>query len=287
MWKIIIGVVIWGISVPAGAVDFLGVELCRDSVSTSVSLPTDSPLKIQSVEIGKHGALVMLLEGRGGGTLDRVDDLMTGYTGSRGSGDSKQLQWSGNGLTGVAQLLKNGQVALVVSSTDDCTRADAGIQEPQSISAAATPAPLADGAAIRSSEVPATPTRATHDGGLAASTAAIAAASALPQEDPLPARTDVALTEGFQLRGNLEHHVAVDGWIDVMGVVTNNTGSDYRLATFDLAFFDETGDLICVDTISVTQLKGGRSRAFRDSMECPEYEADSVASSELQFAGGY
>ena len=95
MWRLIIGVVVLGISAQAGAVDFLGVELCRDSVSTSVSLPTDSPLRIQSVEIGKHGALVMLLEGRGGGTLDRVDDLMAQHTGSPGSGDSKQLQFAG------------------------------------------------------------------------------------------------------------------------------------------------------------------------------------------------
>ncbi len=285
MWKVVIGIVALGISVQAAAVEFLGINLCNNTVDTSVRLPPDSPLVIQSVEIGKHGALVMLLEGGGAGALDRVDDVMSRYTGSRGSGDSRQLQWSGNTLTAVAELLKKGQVALVVKSGDPCGSAGATDQEPPSAAPSEAVNPVAEAAPAEPHETQAAPTVATPDGGLAAATAAVASASPGSLEDPNPESETPA--EAFELDGDLDHAPAVDGWVDVMGVVNNNTGTDYRLATFDVAFFDEAGDLICVDTISVTQLKGGRSRAFRDSIECPGYEAESVARSELQFAGGY
>ena len=91
----------------------------------------------------------------------------------------------------------------------------------------------------------------------------------------------------FEIIGVISHEAADPPWVDVMGVVANHTITGYKLATFDLSFFDANGELICVDTISVTQFKSGRSRAFRDSIECPNYGADLVASSNLQFAGGY
>jgi ABC-type enterobactin transport system permease subunit len=45
---------------PCGAVEFLGVELCKGSVDTSVVLPVGSPLSLESAEIGRHGGLLML-----------------------------------------------------------------------------------------------------------------------------------------------------------------------------------------------------------------------------------
>ena len=73
----------------------------------------------------------------------------------------------------------------------------------------------------------------------------------------------------------------------VMGVVANLSEISYRLASFDLSFLDADGKLICVDTISVSVLKAGQERAFRDSIRCPGYAAGTVASHQLQFAGGY
>lgn len=92
---------------------------------------------------------------------------------------------------------------------------------------------------------------------------------------------------GFMLEGALQHASFDDDWVDVMGVVVNNTVEGYNLATFDLSLWDAAGQLICVDTISVSVLKGGQHRAFRDSIQCPGYSAETVARTELQFAGGH
>jgi len=72
----------------------------------------------------------------------------------------------------------------------------------------------------------------------------------------------------------------------VMGVVVNDSGTDYKVANFDLSFYDTAGDLVCVDAISVSELRDGQERAFRDSIRCSEYEAGTVATWKLQFAGG-
>ncbi len=121
MGRFVIGtVIVFAFVLPAAGADFLGATLCTKSVNTSVSLPDDSPLTLLSVEVGKHGALVMLLEGKPSRILDDVDDLMTELTGNRGTGTSQQLQWSGNSFTGFGKIIRKGNVALVVSSSDEC-----------------------------------------------------------------------------------------------------------------------------------------------------------------------
>ncbi len=108
---------------------------------------------------------------------------------------------------------------------------------------------------------------------------------ALPTEETETAPAEEA--GGLRLEGSLKYSPAGDGWVDVMGVVANPTGDSYRLATFDVAFFDASDALICVDTISVSQLQVGRKRAFRDSIQCPDFAVDSVARTTFEFAGGY
>ena len=49
------------LALPAQGVEFLGVELCKGSVETSVVLPVGSPLSLESAEIGRYGDLLMLL----------------------------------------------------------------------------------------------------------------------------------------------------------------------------------------------------------------------------------
>ena len=91
----------------------------------------------------------------------------------------------------------------------------------------------------------------------------------------------------FHLKGKLKHAAAEDGWVDVMGVVVNNSGTAYAVASFDLSFYDGAGELICVDTISVNQLKDDQQRAFRGAIRCKDYVAEDVTSWKLQFAGGH
>ena len=89
---------------PAHAGEFLGIELCQDSKTTAVVLPPDSQLILESVEIGKHGGLVMLLKAEDGDVLDHIDNLMSRYTGSRGTGDRKTLQWAGREITNTSRM---------------------------------------------------------------------------------------------------------------------------------------------------------------------------------------
>ena len=266
---------------PTSAVDFLGATLCTHSVNTSVSFPDDSPLTLLSVEVGKHGALVMLLEGKPSRLFDDVDDLMADLTGSRGVGTTQQLQWSGNSLTGYAKIIRKGNVALVVSTSDDCA------PEPET---AVAVAPLAAVETATSPEPdPAVPEPGEVGGDTAVAATAVAAtgvaAVLLPTEVPETPPADETVALG--LEGMLKHSPTGDGWVDVMGVVVNPTEDSYRLATFDVAFFNASDELICVDTISVSQLQVGRTRAFRDSMRCPDYTAGSVARISFEFAGGY
>ena len=46
---------------------------------------------------------------------------METYTGSRGTGDEKRLEWSGRQITAFAQVIKQGYVALAVTAAEDCS----------------------------------------------------------------------------------------------------------------------------------------------------------------------
>ncbi len=261
-------------SAPCGAVEFLGVELCKGSVDTSVVLPVGSPLSLESAEIGRHGGLLMLLTISDGDILDQVDDLMMTYTGNRGTGSEEKLQWSGNEITAYAQIIKKGYAALAVSTTDDC-RAAEPVPDAET---AAGEAPAPDVAAATADET-ATAT------GAAVATGAAAVAAAAPAPAP-PATPEPTQSDEFELKGRLKHAAAEDDWVDVMGIVVNNSGSSYTVATFDLSLYDAAGELICVDAISVSELRDGQERAFRDSIRCADYAPDAVVSWRIQYAGG-
>ncbi len=261
-------------SAPCGAVEFLGVELCKGSVDTSVVLPVGSPLSLESAEIGRHGGLLMLLTISEGDILDHIDDLMETYTGNRGTGSEEKLQWAGNEITAFAQIIKKGYAALAVSTTDDC-RAAEPVPEAET---AAEEAPAPDAA------TPMTDETETAVGAAVATGAAVEAAAA---SAPAPAATrEPTPTEEFELKGRLKHAAAEDDWVDVMGIVVNNSGSSFAVANFDLSLYDEAGELICVDVISVSELRDGQERAFRDSVRCADYEPNAVAGWKLQYAGG-
>ena len=254
---------------PCGAVEFLGVDLCKGSVDTSVVLPVGSPLALESAEIGRHGGLLMLLTISEGDILNQIDDLMATYTGDRGTGSEEKLQWAGNEITAYAQIIKKGYAALAVSTTDDCRAAEPA---PDAETAAEDPPVVPDSAAPMADE---TETAA----GVAVATSAVPAAAP-------PAAPEPMAIEEFELKGRLKHAAAEAGQIDVMGIVVNNSGSSYSLANFDLSLYDAAGELICVDTISVSELKDGQERAFRDSIRCADYAPDAVAGWKLQYAGG-
>ncbi len=281
-------------ALPGNAVEFLGVELCKGSVDTSVVLPVGSPLSLESTEIGRHGGLLMLLKADNGDVMDHIDNLMAFYTDSRGTGDSKKLQWTGNGITAYAQLIKKGFAALAVSTEDNCDGEDAAtIMGGEGASEeAATVAPEAvigtSGAIAAQPEL--------NSGGDPAPVAEIStpepeAAAAVVEAAPVPMPVPVpvpapAPVEDFVLKGKLKHSHAEEMWVDVMGVVVNNSGSGYHIANFDLSLYDGSGDLICVDAISVSQLRDGQERAFRDSIRCEDYNESLVVNWKLQFAGG-
>ncbi len=261
-------------SAPCGAVEFLGVELCKGSVDTSVVLPVGSPLSLESTEIGRHGGLLMLLTISEGDILDHIDDLMETYTGNRGTGSEEKLQWAGNEITAFAQIIKKGYAALAVSTTDDC-RAAEPVPEAET---AAEEAPAPDAA------TPMTDETETAVGAAVATGAAVEAA-AVPAPAP-PAAPEPTPIEEFELKGRLKHAAAEDDWVDVMGIVVNNSGSSFAVANFDLSLYDEAGELICVDVISVSELRDGQERAFRDSIRCADYAPNAVAGWKLQYAGG-
>lgn len=259
------------VAVPLAAVDFLGVEVCRGSVDTSVVLPPGSPLELEGAEIGSNGGLLMLLTTDSGRVMDQIDDLMTDLTGQRGTGDDQTLEWSNGSLTAVAQLLATRHAALAVSSPDPC------------------------GGEAATADTASSPPTPESTSPIAASAASAAAADAVVNEiRPAPAATPAAggslETPGpppdYEVIGSISHQRADATWVDVMGVVANHTSIDYRLASFDLSLYDADGRLICVDTVSVSVLKAGQRRAFRDAIRCPDYDPDTVARVELQFAGG-
>lgn len=281
---------------PSAAVDFLGVELCEGSVDTAVVLPVGSPLTLESSEIGRHGGLLLLFTTENGDIMDHIDNLMAAFTDTRGTGDAKKLQWTGNQITAYAQLIKKGYAALAVSTTDPCRPVE--------------PAPVAETTDTMTSPETAAETDVEETQKGAAESAAIAAAAVAPDDDEQTPSADeatemaVAATVGdgdeattpapepestaqFSLKGKLKHTAAEDGWVDVMGVVVNTSGDTYAVASFDLSLYDGSGDLICVDTISVNQLRDKQERAFRASIRCADYDAAAVASWKLQFAGAH
>jgi hypothetical protein len=261
-------------SAPCGAVEFLGVELCKGSVDTSVVLPVGSPLSLESAEIGRHGGLLMLLTISEGDILDHIDDLMETYTGGRGTGSEEKLQWAGNEITAYAQIIKKGYAALAVSTTDDCRAAEPAPEA----ETAAEEAPAPDAA------TPMTDETETAIGAAVATGAAVEAA-AVPAPAP-PAAPEPTPIEEFELKGRLKHAAAEDDWVDVMGIVVNNSGSSFAVANFDLSLYDAAGELICVDAILVSELRDGQERAFRDSIRCADYAPNAVAGWKLQYAGG-
>lgn len=265
---------------PAIAIDFLGVELCKGSTDTAVDLPIGSSLVLESVEIGDHGGLVMLLSARSGKVMGHVDDLMTGLTGARGEGDGETLEWSGGRLTGVAQKVAKKYAALAVASSDECPGGSpAPVPAPVPAPAAAPPEPSPPAKSENASTSP-------EPVPMPAAAAAVVAAAASSSPPPPVAEPAAAAPPDFTLVGSLAHSAADQTWVDVMGVVANHTNTGYKLATFDVSFFGASGELICVDTISVSVLKAGQERAFRDAIRCPDYNHDAVAEAKFQFAGG-
>jgi len=272
MRQIIIAVILTLVAgAPAGAVDFLGVELCAEPVSTRVILPAESPLSLESAEVGRHDGLILLLHSKKGKVLDQVDDLMFSFTGSSGTGDEQRLEWTGHQITAFAQVIKKGYVALAVTAAKDCTT------EPEAVPAAA---------AVEIEPTPAakpTPETTVPEDTVPAVAAAVVATEVEEAPD-VNVKTEVA---DFELEGRLKHSMAEDGWVDVMGVVVNSSGASYTVASFDLSLYDGEGELICVDIISVNQLREGQERAFRGAIRCADYVADEVASWKLQFSGGH
>ena len=262
------------LALPAQGVEFLGVELCKGSVETSVVLPVGSPLSLESAEIGRYGDLLMLLTAPNTEVLNLIDDLIATYTGNRGTGSEEKLQWSGNGITAYAQIIKKGYAALAVSTTDDCRAAE---PSPDAETEAEN-APVPDVAAATADEI-------DTAAGAAVTTGAAVGAAAAPAPEP-PATREPTPFEEFELKGRLKHAAGEDGWVDVMGVVVNHSGAAYKMVNFDLSLYDATGELICVDAISVSELRDGQERAFRDSIRCADYAPDAVAGWKLQYAGG-
>ncbi len=258
-------------SLPAAAIDFLGVELCKGATDTAVDLPIASSLVLESVEIGDNGGLVMLLSARSGNAMDHVDDLMTGLTGERGKGDGDSLEWTNGRLTGVAQRVAKKYAALAVASTDECSG-----NEP-------VPVPLPVPASADAPRPTDVENLMQSPDSVPVAAAAVAAAGQASPVEPVSAAPAPA---EFELIGALSHEPADQTWVDVMGVVANHTDTGYKLATFDLSFFAADGSLICVDTISVSVLKPGQERAFRDAIRCPGYNREIVTETKLQFAGG-
>jgi len=265
---------------PTQAVEFLGVELCTDRMSTAVALPHGSPMTLESAEVGDQGALLLVLRSEDSQILDQIDDLMTDYTGVSGVGDEKSLQWSGRKITAFAQVLKKKLAVLAVSTSDDC-REDVQVVPAAVAGASTVPSPEVESIAITEAGAVVEP---------AASAVLVPVGAVLPEAAADQAQVKVHEDSerlDFTIEGELRHEAFADDWVDVMGVVVNNTADAFKLATFDLSLWDETGSLICVDTISVSVLKSGQHRAFRDSIRCPGYSADAVARTELHFAGGH
>jgi len=265
------------LAVPALGVEFLGVDLCHDPVSTAFRLPEGSPLVVKSVEMGKKGGLVILFSVEAGNPLQFVDDLMEIEIGRRGSGSEKELTWTGTDVVAFAQPISTSYAALAIRGGSACAPAS----ETEAPAPAATSAVPVAAATDSTAPGPSSATSAATDPPPPPAVNLLPATSAIASAPQPPTGPD------FELLGVLQHQPAADGWVDVMGVVANHTADGYKLATFDLSLYDDAGHLICVDTISVSVLKSGQERAFRDSIRCPGYTPQAVVDWKLQFAGGY
>ena len=279
---------------PAAAIEFLGVDLCVGSVDTSVVLPVGSPLSLESSEIGRYGGLLLLFKAENGDIMDHIDNLMFFYTDTRGTGDAKKLQWAGNQITAYAQLIKKGYAALAVSTTDACLDDTAVPEELETaIAAQNTPEKAIESPAVTQEAAAATAidadTAAEAGNDTSGETVATAEVANPVEAAPPTADSEIHLEPApeFELQGKLKHSAAEDGWVDIMGVVVNNSGTAYTVASFDLSLYDGSGDLICVDTVSVNQLREGQERAFRSAIRCADYDADAVADWKIQFAGAH
>ncbi len=249
---------------PAAAVDFLGATLCRDHATATITIPEDSGLRLASVEIGDENGLLMLLYATGGDVLEHLDALMTRITGHPGEREGDSVQWSGQSILAYASLVKKGTVAMAVSSNDDCEHTPPNAQ----------PAP----------EAPAMPTASAPERPVIAEGTPAVTSPRPPSTEQAPA---LDTEQDFRLHGELKFEAASPPWVDVMGIIENLSSKAYKLAAFDLSLYDGQEKLICVDTISVGMLKPGQSRAFRDSLSCPDYLPGGVKSYRLQFSGGY
>lgn len=258
---------------PAAAVDFLGATLCRDHATATITIPEDSGLRLASVEIGDESGLLMLLYATGGDVLEHLDALMTRITGHPGVREGDSMQWSGHSILAYASLVKKGTVAMAVSSDDPCEDTPSNAppaMEPEALK----PAP----------EAPATPSASAPEKPVIAEGTPAVMSPRLPRTEQAPA---LETEQDFRLQGELKFAAAGPPWVDVLGIIENLSSRAYKLAAFDLSLYDAQGKLICVDTISVGMLKPGQTRAFRDSLSCPDYRPGGVKSYRLQFSGGY
>ncbi len=240
---------------PAFGVDFFGATLCRNYVTTSISLPEDSGLQLSSVETGEDNGLLMLLFATRGDAMENLDVLMTRITGHPGRREGDSMQWSGREILAYASLVKKGILAMAISSSDPC-------EVRPVIKTAPSEAPAASAAPPSTIPVPATLPPVEHE------------------SVPLDEEKD------FLLEGKLQWAAGPPPWIDVMGLIHSNAERNYRLAAFDLSFYDAEGKLLCVDTISIGMLKAGRTRAFRDSVNCPGIDPAKITKYRIQFSGG-
>jgi len=281
MRTLLLTIMALAVTAPVPAVEFLGVDLCGDPLSTAIVLPEGSPLVVKSVEAGSQGGLVILFATEEGDPLHNVDALMEAELGRAGSGDESSLTWTGADVVAYAQPISQTYAALAIRGGAECTESVRASQEPSPHTAsetavADTPSPTAD---VPESTAEATSSAETPPPAPAAAQPAASAGAATPP--PAPPKPD------FELQGDLRHEAAADDWVDVMGVVANHTADGYKLATFDVSLYDAAGELICVDTISVSVLKPGQERAFRDAIRCPGYDPAAVKAWKLQFAGGF
>jgi len=265
--------VIWSLPGRLDAADFLGAELCRDHVTTGVVFPVDSGLKLRSVEKGEDNGLLLVVYATEGDVMEHLDALMSRITGKPGISEDRSMQWSGNNIVAFASLIKSGTVAMALSSDGPCRRANSAVAGlPEGLDTERIGAsPDTEARILPTGNRPSPETEASGT-----NPEKPAEAGELPAAGNDP---------DFSLRGPLKYSRAISPWVDVMGIVENGTERSYRLVVFDLSLYDLEGQLICSDTISVGGLKPGQAHAFRDSINCPDFDAARVASFRLQFSG--
>jgi len=257
------------------AVDFYGATICRDHATTSVQIPDDSGLRLASVEVGDEGGLLMLLYAEEGEVLEQLDLLISRVTGSAGTQEGDSMQWSGGKLVAFASRIKKGTVAVAISSNDSCPEEPALIAPESGLPRGLdTDSGEAMGAAAGIDQQ----SEARHD---------LIKALPVPSDEHAGEIGAVEVETDFRLEGELKYSQTIPPWVDVMGLVRNNSGTAYRLAAFDLSLYDLKGDLLCAGTVSIGVLKAGQAHAFRDSIKCPDVDPGEISGYRFQFSGGY